>query len=665
MGTSGASWFPGRMLRRTAAVALVSLLGHALVLATAAPGGPWARAGELPALAVRGVAAVGAEADAIARADRLQRARRALVEAARADLRAGRLLLGRFLLRANQLDAEELGDGFDVEEAEARYAERLQGLRDALRQEDVRGAVPAVFGDLRYHGQPGGLMVDALLEGGGSCEQVAQLVAAAVHDAGRARSIALRFYGGVMADGASHLAPIAISGSAEHDLMSGRPAIRGGARIAAPDLVEIYARAHGLAPTLAAPGKGGPTAASGAADRANSPAPMDNGRPTLAAGFPPNDDRYPGALPLYVARAVKDPTDALEDPAEPLDVQQRARDCAYFVRMAVLRPPAIDIEPPAGGGLAPRSFPAEPSRIPDPGRLEREAALLHAAEALAAGSDADDADRLMGWACLAALGEVAAVDFTLAGERRLAAAALDKRRRAREEGKRALAAIRASEDARARVERRLSEEFGGRTWLLLALEGGDAAVLDLVERPRRDDWGRVSALTALVLWPDSRSRALALLARLPPQEQVEVMHEVFHAHDHMRPWASNVELDGEADAGGEGSGFRRAYGVFRGLAWRLWEGQRDLAEILDALRREAGAAGLDAAWEAALLDYCARNTLALYSQRPSGLEVAQALKAAVDRNGHPSLEGLRQTLGYITSRGRLDARTLADAQRMR
>jgi hypothetical protein len=146
------------------------------------------------------------------------------------------------------------------------------------------------------------------------------------------------------------------------------------------------------------------------------------------------------------------------------------------------------------------------------------------------------------------------------------------------------------------------------------------------------------------------------------------MHEVFHAHDHMRPWATNVELGAApellAASPGEGAGatFRRVYGVFRGLAWRLWEGHRSVDEVLHALREEARRSGIDAAWEAALLEYCSRNALGLYSQRESGMAVAMAIKDAVAKNTHPSLATLSRQLDYIELQGRLDARTLADAK---
>src|SRR5688572_5759026 len=85
---------------------------------------------------------------------RLHAERRELLAAAREALRGNRLELGRFLLRANRIDAEEQGQRFDFQAALADYEARLEDLRSALRDEPVRSAVPQVFGDLSYYGQP-------------------------------------------------------------------------------------------------------------------------------------------------------------------------------------------------------------------------------------------------------------------------------------------------------------------------------------------------------------------------------------------------------------------------------------------------------------------------------------------------------------------------------
>lgn len=654
------------MIRRTTVAVAASIVAHALVCSI---GIEEAKRHDDAALTLSAPAssAIAALASVAERSVRIEGERRALLTSARAALAEGHLELGAFLLRANALDAAEQGLPFDQAETSALYADRVRALRGALAGADVVHAVPEVFGDLRYRGEPGGFMGSALVEGSGSCEQIAQLVAAAVFDAGAPDAIALRFYGKPTPDGIAHVAPIAVAGGDEHDLMSGRPAIRRGARISASDLVEVYARAHGLAPPLAGSGAGGASTKTGGtsaqrddAEPGSNPPPA--ARPSLIAGFPPNDDRYPSALPLYAARAVKEPSDDSSPIDEEGDSNDRARDCAYTVRLATLNPPLIEVQtnPVEATGVA-----LEPHRQPKTSQLERKASILRAAETLTTDPSSDAADRIMGWACLAALGGSAAVDFELAGERRFADAAIDKRRAGREEGSKALASIQWSSDEGERLRRRLSEDYGGRSWLVLALPGGDDVLLRLLERGKeRDDWGRVGSLAALVLWPATEERALDLVEGLPIREQVDVMHEIFHAHDHMRPWATNVDLGDAPSRGASGASFRRVYRVFRGLAFRLWEGQRPISEVIDALFREAKAAGIGQAWEAALIDYCAKNALGLYSLRAAGMDVVRTLKEAVHRCGHPSLAVLDRQLTYIEAQSTLSARTLADAMRM-
>jgi hypothetical protein len=587
-------------------------------------------------------------------------ARAALVNAARASVRSHTLALGAFLLEASRIDAEERGIELDMAAAERGYAERLRALRVALAKSDVVRAVPEVFGDFKYYGQPGGLMASALAEGGGSCEQVSQVVAAAVYDAGRAKEIALRYYGGVMEDGAAHITPVAVKGAIEHDLMSGQPAAPGGARIAAEELVEVYARAHGLAPALAGAGRvAGAVGGSGSGQKeaaASAPA-----RPTLSAGLPPNGDVYPGSLPLYAARAVRDP----DEPGgfgDAVEGEQQAKNCAYFLRVAMLSPPSIEIETNAASGAV---VAVEPRRVPTPQKLEREAMLLRSAETVALRASTEPLDRLMAWACLAALGEVASVDFALAGEHHVAAESARVHRLGREEGKKTLAAIAWTGDEGRRAARKLAEEYGGRSWILLTIEGGDRVVFDLAARGGREDWARISALGALVVWPRTREKTIGLVSSLPLSDQVDVMHEVFHAHDHMRPWVSSFELEGGPGADPDPTGFLAKYRVFRGLAWRLWEGQRPVEETLVALAREARAERVGASWEATLLDYLARNALGLYSRRAGAMEIVRLLKDAVDKNPEPSLDALRRSLAYLEAQAHLDMATLANAWRMK
>ena len=660
------------MARRTGPALVLSIAAHVaamvgLLVIARPPATPesWPAARSIaPALLAKVAAARGAAR----KKGELAAARAALVEAARAERAAGRLRLGAFLLEASRIEAEGSGIELDVARAREAYEVRVAALREALAKKKgtVVEAVPAVFADLKYHGKPGGLMASALVDGGGSCEQISQVVAAAVHDAGRPKEIALRYYGGVMEDGAAHITPVALEGAAEHDLMTGLPVLPGGARVAAEELVEVYARAHGLAPKAAGgpstgSAQGGPSAEGDrpANARAREGAELER-RPTLLAGLPPNADRFPGALPLYAARAVRDPQRdaASSGDAESIDLQ--AKHCAYFLRIAMLTPPSVEVV----AGDAAVAFGIEPRRVPVPLKLEREAVLLRAAETVAGRPETEPVDRLMAWACLAVLGEAAALDFALAREYVLARDAVRAHERGVREGKAALAAIAWSGDDGALAAKKLSTEYGGRSWVLLALEGGDRVVMDLVKRGDREDWGRISAMAALVVWPGTRSKAVELVSRLSLPDQVAVMHEVFHAHDHMRPWASTFELDGTQVDGAAAAGFLTAYRVFRGLAWRLWEAHRSVDETLAALDGEAAALQLDRAWGAALLEYYANNALGLFSQRPAGIAVVPPLRAAAEKNPHPALDPLRRRLGFLAEQAELDARAVADAMRI-
>lgn len=664
------------MARRAGPAIVLSLVAHAGalagLLATARPAAPTEARPEARSIAEAVLAKAAAARGAARKRGELAAERVALVEAARAERAAGRLRLGAFLLEASRLDAEEAGVELDAARAREAYAARVAALQDALAKKvAVADAVPAAFGDLKYYGKPGGLMASALVDGGGSCEQVSQVVAAAVHDAGRPREVALRYYGGVMEDGAAHITPVALERDDERDLMTGQPVLPGGVRVAADELVEVYARAHGLAPKPA--GTASPSAAAGrdaaagarrgsgraAGERARDGAEAER-RPTLIAGLPPNADRFPGSLPLYAARAVRDPE---RDPAlsgDPESVELEAKHCAYFLRIAMLAPPVVDVT--SGDGAA--AFGVEPRRVPVPLKLEREAVLLRAAETVAGRPETEPVDRLMAWACLAVLGEAASLDFALAREYGLARDAARAHDRGIREGKAALAAIAWSGEEGALAAKKLSAEYGGRSWVLLALEGGDRVVMDLVTRDGPESWGRISAMAALVVWPGTRSKAIDLVARLPLADQVAVMHEVFHAHDHMRPWASTFELDGAVAESPGAAQFLTSYRVFRGLAWRLWEVHGPAADTLAALEREAAGVALDRAWQAALLEYYANNALGLFSQRAGGIAIVPLLRAATEKNPHPSLDPLRRRLAFLAEQADLDVRAVADAMRI-
>ncbi len=133
--------------------------------------------------------------------------------------------------------------------------------------------------------------------------------------------------------------------------------------------------------------------------------------------------------------------------------------------------------------------------------------------------------------------------------------------------------------------------------------------------------------------PSTRARALALAEKLPRGQQIEVMHEVFHAHDNLRPWGSNYALDvGSAADEGE---IPRAYRVFRGVAWGLWEGARSPEEVLSAMRRDVAKERLDPGWEAAFAVYSAQNGLNLHRFRADNVAFSRASGASSATAGTP------------------------------
>ena len=561
---------------------------------------------------------------AVALPVRLAAARRALVSGARADRAAGRLALGEFLLEASALDAREERRPFDLAEARVRWADRLEQLRPAR---DLRRAIPEVFGDLHYFGRPGRSMGDALLEGGGACEPLTHLIVAAVHDLGHPSLARLRFYGGDADGGTTHLAPVYPEGRAEIDLLTGGAARRTGALLAAADLVDVYARAHGVDAPLPAPSTQGGVGV------------VDAHPSSMADGYPPNADHYPGAVPLYADRAVQaaasgDP--ALASPAED------AADCAFLLRKAVLDPPTLLISGPEDEPGAFAGFPVELRRVPTTAQLDRVSAMVQAAERSLERSVAPphDAEHLMALACLTALYAEAADDFALVSERELAGVALAKHRVAAREGERLLAGVAWESPEGGRVIAALAEGFPGRSWLLLVLHGGEVPVRRLAgEDGREESWGRTDALAALVVAPVTRGAAVELASGLPRRAQIDVMHEVFQAHDHQRPWASSYALEGA----GEGD-FARAYRVFRGVAWGLWEGARPQDEILAALLRGVAAERLDRTWVAGFADYYGRHALGLHRVRADGAATARGLALWLEEQGLTEVEAYRAAL---------------------
>jgi hypothetical protein len=88
-------------------------------------------------------------------------------------------------------------------------------------------------------------------------------------------------------------------------------------------------------------------------------------------------------------------------------------------------------------------------------------------------------------------------------------------------------------------------------------------------------------------------------------------------------------------------------------------------ELLTGLVTESSAAGLDAAWQAAFLEYTARNVLGLHAMRSSGVEPVRQLRRVAERISHPSMTSLSRRLLFIEQQGELTGPTLADAWQMK
>lgn len=635
----------GRARRGAGGLALaLALAVHALALGAARGR---ARAAERPTELSRagatGLAPGGLEA-ALRKAS-ASRARRALVHVALEAANRRQLSVGAFLLRAGAIDAEEEGRAAELEQAALRYGERLAALVAALAEKPAELAVPEVLADVRYAGRPGGRMLELLRSGSGSCEPVSQLVVALLWDAGLGGRSGLRFYGAPVG-GASHVTAVLDTPQGELDLMTGERPAKGGVRFDGAELVRAYARVHGLAPPL--PSRGQATRGDGRPPLAS--------LPSLTAGFPPNADRFDGALPLFAERAVRlgaRASGALERP-EPSEI---AAGCAFQLKLAVLDPPRVAWL--GGPGLELTIH--RPRRT----ELERTSALAAVVARVADDERGGALDRALAHACLTGLYERASVELALEGELDASARASEAAAVARRDGGALLARIDwAGAEGQAALER-LEKRHAGRDWVVLLLPGGGAVLERRVERVH-DGWGRVTAFAALLVSRATRASAVTRASALSPVDQVDVMHEVFHAHDHARPWATSfeLELEGGAATGAAGAPFMRGYRVFRPLAFRLWEAAWPVDESLDALARDAAREGLGREIEIALVEYYARNLLGLATGRRDDMRTVRALRAWLVGHGFGGLDLVTKRLAFIEAEGVLDARTLTDAWKL-
>ncbi|MFO0611350.1 MAG: hypothetical protein U0414_02090 [Polyangiaceae bacterium] len=561
---------------------------------------------------------------AVARARRID-----LVRRARALRDAGDLRIGAFLLAANAIDAAEEGADFDLQAASQRYQDRIAMLVHALRRSSVEVAVAKVFGDLAYTGLPGGRMGDVLLTGSGSCEPISHLIAAALYDAGHTE-VLLRYYGGRTA-GVSHLAPVIDTKKGERDLVLGALSRPGGAAFPVDELVESYARTHGLARVAA----GG-----GARPPANTPDDPGLYRSfatktrTMTAGYPANEDRFTGALPLYNARALAS-VEAVEaserdaakvaasDPApEAVDL---ANNCSAMLRAGELDPPEISAD-----GVTIDLY-----RAPSPAGLERVSANIARVEEARA-NVSSPARRAVMAGCLVGLYGRAAIEFALGGDARVADRATLEIDALRKDAARFVELLARDDEAGASARRSVLAEAGGEAWVLLFLPNSDAAVLALARDAKPSSYDLTTLLTTLLIKPTSRAGALEIVDALPLDRQIEVMHELGHAHENTRPWTASYEL--ELPDGARPSPFVTAYRVFLPMSWRLWEAVQPEMHALDALEREAAVANLPAGVIRALVGYYVRNSIWLHVRREGGAKVIHNIDTWLRVHGYGAVD---------------------------
>lgn len=228
-----------------------------------------------------------------------------LIEGARAALKEGKLELGGFILKGNYLDARERGEEPDLGNAVLRYNYFLGALRSAAA--DGKGpqeSMPEVLGSkMEYYGIPGGTVLDAVLEGGGSCEQLSPLIASLIYDAGFQNKSFMRVYG-QNSSGVGHIAPVFVDGGKEYDLLSGTPSDGKGTLVKAEDIVEAYAMAHGLAlktvsPSAQVGGSGGSVGQALPGNAEMMPEGKDSG-----LTFPPGKDSYESGVPFFAKKAI-------------------------------------------------------------------------------------------------------------------------------------------------------------------------------------------------------------------------------------------------------------------------------------------------------------------------------------------------------------------------
>jgi hypothetical protein len=186
----------------------------------------------------------GARAEKFRSPEAIRRERTELIRGALAARAAGRLELGDFVLAADALDSEEARERVDFDAARSRHRAVCAELRAELERDEPVGAVRKVFANFAYSIAVN-RMASMLLDRAGSCGPTAQLIASCLHDLGRRRGLALRYWGGVNEGGMTHITATWTARGVTYDLATGEPVAPGGVSFPPEEIVEAYARGAG------------------------------------------------------------------------------------------------------------------------------------------------------------------------------------------------------------------------------------------------------------------------------------------------------------------------------------------------------------------------------------------------------------------------------------
>lgn len=171
---------------------------------------------------------------------KIERARKKLIAKARKDIKNGEFNLGKFILDAERIDAEEKGEEYKYEEALGKLEKKISEFRSIVEKgHKVQEAVPKVLSEFNYYGFPNGGTGDAIIENGGNCEAISHYIVSIVHGAGYEENVYFRVY-------SDHVAPVFVDEGVEYDLAAGNYAEMKGIKFAPEKLVDFYAVKHGL-----------------------------------------------------------------------------------------------------------------------------------------------------------------------------------------------------------------------------------------------------------------------------------------------------------------------------------------------------------------------------------------------------------------------------------